>query len=325
MFVDTAKIQVKAGDGGDGCSSFYRDKYMRRAIPDGGPGGRGGNVIIRANENIHTLLDFQYRQHFKAASGANGSSNNKKGKDGKDCIVEVPPGTLVKDLNRSHLIADLVKPGQEIVVAKGGDGGRGNGSRRPATKGLPGEQRSIILELRLIADCGIVGFPNSGKSTLISNISKAKPKIAPYPFTTREPVLGIVKDKKRGYSFAVADIPGLIEGAHQGRGLGDRFLRHIERTKILIHLIDMAGVDGRDPISDFQLLNNELKQYGCHLEKKEQIIAANKMDLPEAQANLERFRIEVKEEVFPISAKRGMGIKELVAAVASKLDRLNEG
>ncbi len=325
MFVDTAKIQVRAGDGGDGCSSIYRDKYMRRGIPDGGPGGRGGNVVIKVNGNIHTLLDFQYRQHFKAASGANGSSNKKKGKNGGDCIIGVPSGTIVKDLNSGSIVVDLIKADQEAIVAKGGEGGRGNASKKPATKGLQGEERHLILELKLIADCGIVGFPNSGKSTLISKISKARPKIAPYPFTTREPVLGIVEDAKGGRSFTVADIPGLIEDAHRGKGLGDKFLRHIERTKILIHLIDMAGVDGRDPIEDYHSLNNELKLYGCHLEKKIQVVAANKMDLPHAQDNFNRFKRNVKQEVFPISAKSGMGVKELIDAVSKRLTKLNEG
>lgn len=319
MFVDTAKIHVRAGDGGDGCSSIYRDKYMRRGIPDGGPGGRGGNVVIKVNGNIHTLLDFQYRQHFKAGSGANGSSNKKKGRDGKDCVIELPPGTIVKDLKTGSVIVDLSEPGQEAIVAKGGEGGRGNASKKPATAGLAGEEKSLILELKLIADCGIVGFPNSGKSTLISKISKARPKIAPYPFTTREPVLGIAEDAKGGRSFTVADIPGLIEDAHRGKGLGDKFLRHIERTKILIHLIDMAAVDGRDPIKDYDSLNNELKLYGCHLDRKAQVIAANKMDLPEAQDNLNRFKRNVKQEVFPISAKAGIGLKELINAVTGKL------
>ncbi len=326
MFVDTAKFYVKAGDGGDGCSSIYRDKYRRRGIPDGGPGGRGGNVVIKVNENIHTLLDFQYRQHFKGERGSNGSSNNKKGKDAEDCIIEVPPGTIVRDLKTGYIIRDLIKPDEELIVAKGGERGRGNVSKKIATKGLPGEERYLALELKLIADCGIVGFPNSGKSTLISKISKARPKIAPYPFTTREPVLGIVEDSKGGKrSFTAADIPGLIEDAHRGKGLGDKFLRHIERTNVLIHLIDMAAVDGRNPIQDYHSLNNELKQYGCHLEKKTQIIAANKMDLPEARGNLNRFKGVIKEAVFPISAKAGTGIGELIDAAVKILAKLNEG
>jgi len=218
----------------------------------------------------------------------------------------------------------LIEPREQIVVVKGGEGGRGNISKRLATKGLPGEERRLVLELKLIADCGIVGFPNSGKSTLISKVSKARPKIASYPFTTREPVLGIVEDDKTKSSFTMADIPGLIEGAHRGKGLGDRFLRHIERTKVLVHLIDMAGVDGRDPISDYHSLNNELRQYGCRLEEKPQIIVANKMDLPEAQHNLDRFKVEVNEEVFPISAKSGKGLKELINAASRTLAKLNE-
>lgn len=324
MFVDTAKIHVKAGKGGDGCHSLHKDRYARHAVPNGGPGGGGGDVVIKVNENIHTLLDFQYRQHFKASKGSNGSSNNKKGKEGEDCVIEVPPGTIVRDLGGGLILRDLTELQGEFVVAKGGEGGRGNTSRKPATEGLPGEERGLFLELKLIADCGIIGFPNSGKSTLISKISEAKPKIASYPFTTKEPVLGIVKYDE-GRSFKVADIPGLIEGAHRGRGLGDKFLRHIERTRILIHLVDMAGVEGRDPVCDYQSLNKELKEYSSHVEKKPQIIAANKMDLAAAEENLKKFRAKVKKEVIPISAMTGGGLEMLVSEVAKHLGKLNEG
>jgi GTP-binding protein len=323
MFVDTAKVHVKAGHGGNGCQSLYKDKYSRYAVPNGGPGGNGGNVVIRVNGNIHTLLDFQYRQHFKAVKGENGSSNNKKGKDGPDCVIQVPPGTIIKDFNEGIVLRDLTALGEEFIVAKGGQGGRGNASKKPVTEGIPGEERTLVLELKLIADCGIVGFPNAGKSTLISAISKARPKIAAYPFTTKEPVLGIV-EYKPDRLFKVADIPGLIEDAHKGKGLGDKFLRHIERTKILVHIIDMAGVDGRDPVEDYKALNNELKDYGARLETKTQVLVANKIDLPEAAANLKRFKEKVKKEIFPISAMTGEGTKELIEALAKKLDKTDE-
>lgn len=323
MFVDTAKIHIKAGDGGNGCQSLYKDRYSRYPVPNGGAGGKGGNVVIKVNENIHTLLDFQYRQHFKAKKGENGSSNNKKGKDGEDCVIEVPPGTIVKDFTAGITLRDLTTPGEEVLIAKGGEGGRGNASKKPATEGKPGEEKVLLLELKLIADCGIIGFPNAGKSTLISKISKARPKIASYPFTTKEPVLGIV-EYRPDHLFKVADIPGLIEGAHQGKGLGDKFLRHIERTKLLIHIIDMAGVDGRDPISDYRSLNEELEQYGRHLEKRAQIIVANKMDIDVAKDNLKEFKEKIKKDIFPVSALTGGGLEELVEAVAKKLDNLNE-
>ncbi|OGX29485.1 MAG: hypothetical protein A3F87_04490 [Omnitrophica WOR_2 bacterium RIFCSPLOWO2_12_FULL_51_24] len=321
MFVDTAKIEVKAGHGGDGCSSLYKDRYSRYPVTNGGPGGNGGNVVIRANENIHTLLDFQYRRHFKAHKGENGSSNNKNGKTGEDCVIEVPVGTIVKDFDKGHILRDLTASGESFIVAKGGLGGRGNASKKPATKGEPGEEKILQLELKLIADCGLLGFPNAGKSSLISFISKAKPKIAAYPFTTKEPVLGIVEyDPDR--HFKIADIPGLIEGAHEGKGLGHKFLRHIDRTKLLIHIIDMAGVDGRDPVEDYKILNNELKQYGGHVEKKPQVLVANKMDLPEAEANLKRFKEKTKRDIIPISAKTGDGTKELVEVIVKKLDEI---
>ena len=324
MFVDTAKIEVRAGHGGDGCRSFYKDKFARYPVPNGGPGGKGGNVVIRANGNIHTLLDFQYRQHFKAHKGENASSNNRNGKRGADCVIEVPPGTIIKDHGTGHLLRDLTSSGEEFVVARGGAGGIGNASKRPSTKGQPGEEKILKLELKLIADCGLVGFPNAGKSSLISKISKARPKIAAYPFTTKEPVLGIV-ESGGGETFKIADIPGLIEDAHKGKGLGDKFLRHIERTKILIHIIDMAGVDGRDPVEDYKSLNNELKQYSAHLEKKPQLIVANKMDLPEAKENLKRFKEKAKKDIITVSAMTGEGTEDLVKAVSRKLDEHTKG
>jgi GTP-binding protein len=324
VFVDTAKIEVKAGKGGDGCQSFYKDKFARYPVQNGGPGGKGGDVIILANDNIHTLLDFQYRQHFKAHKGENGSSNNKNGKGGQDCVIEVPPGTIVKDFESGLVLRDLRAAGDRFIVAKGGIGGRGNASKKPATKGEPGEEKLLKLELKLIADCGLIGFPNAGKSSLISKISKAKPKIAPYPFTTKEPVLGIV-EYKHGHTFKVADIPGLIEGAHAGKGLGDKFLRHIERTKILIHMVDMAGVDQRDPLDDFRTLNNELEQYGPVLGKKAQLVVANKIDLPAAQSNLKKFKSKVKKDIIAVSALTGEGIEELKKAIVKELEGHDEG
>jgi len=329
VFVDTAKIEVKAGKGGDGCQSFYKDKFARYPVMNGGPGGKGGDVIILANNNVHTLLDFQYRQHFKAHKGENGSSNNKNGKGGEDCVIQVPPGTIVKDFVSGLVLRDLKTAGEHFIVAKGGAGGRGNITKKPSTKGEPGQEKLLLLDLKLIADCGLIGFPNAGKSSLISMISKAKPKIAPYPFTTKEPVLGIVVLDAVGRgpdrTFKVADIPGLIEGAHAGKGLGDKFLRHIERTKILIHIIDMAGIDQRDPIEDFRKLNNELEQYGAGLGKKAQLVIANKMDLPEAQVNLKKFKSAVKKDIIPISAMTGEGIEELKQAIAKKLEGTDEG
>jgi GTP-binding protein len=324
VFVDTAKIEVKAGKGGDGCQSFYKDKFARYPVQNGGPGGKGGDVLILTNHNIHTLLDFQYRQHFKAHKGENGSSNNKNGKGGEDCVIQVPPGTIVRDFVSGLVLRDLKIAGEQFIVAKGGAGGRGNASKKPATKGEPGQEIFLKLELKLIADCGLIGFPNAGKSSLISKISKAKPRIAPYPFTTKEPVLGIV-EYGRDRTFKVADIPGLIEGAHAGKGLGDKFLRHIERTKILIHIIDMAGIDQRDPVDDFKKLNNELEQYGVVLGKKAQLVVANKMDLAQALENLKKFMSVVKKDIIPISALTGEGIEELKRAIVKKLDESDEG
>ena len=321
MFVDTAKIEVKAGHGGDGCSSVYKDRYSRYPVMNGGPGGNGGDVVIRANENIHTLLDFQYRRHFKAHKGENGSSNNKNGKTGEDCVIEVPVGTIVTDFDKGYVLRDFTASGESFIVAKGGRGGRGNACKKPATPGEPGEERLLSLELKLIADCGLLGFPNAGKSSLISFISKAKPKIAAYPFTTLEPVLGIV-EYKDGRHFKIADIPGLIEGAHEGKGLGHKFLKHIDRTKVLVHIIDMAGVDTRDPVEDYKILNNELKQYGASAEKKPQILVANKMDLPQAEENLKKFKEKIKRDIIPISAKTGDGTKKLVDLIAKKLEEI---
>lgn len=317
MFIDEAKIYVKAGDGGDGCRSFYRDKYTRYGIPDGGNGGRGADIIAVADKNLATLLDFQYHRHFMGKHGKHGSGKNKKGKNAEELIIRLPPGTIIKDARTNCLLCDLDTEGKRIVLAEGGRGGSGNSHNRTATEGQPGQERDLILELKLIADVGIVGFPNTGKSTLISSISNAHPKIAPYPFTTKAPILGVVKQD--GFSFVIADIPGLIEDSHAGRGLGDRFLRHIERTKILLHLIDMAGTDGRDPIQDYLVINEELRLYNKQLGKRIQILVVNKMDLFEAKNNLKRFRERIKRKIYPISALKKQGLEELIGAIIKRL------
>lgn len=319
MFIDEAKIYVKAGNGGDGCSSVYRDIFNRIGRPDGGPGGDGGNIVFEVSDNVQTLLDFQYRQHLKAESGTHGSSNHKKGKRGEDLHVKVPAGTVIRDAERAHILRDLVKSGDSVIIARGGHGGHGNSRGRPSEKGTPGEEKTLSLELKLIADAGIIGYPNAGKSTLISKISSARPKIANYPFTTKEPVLGVVKLYEDAV-FMVAEIPGLIEGAHEGKGLGDKFLRHIERTKVLIHLVDIAGCEGRDPVKDYKKLNKELKAYSKELMAKPQLIALNKIDMPEAKENIRKFRKSLpKAKVFPVSGLTGDGMKKLLEAVYKKI------
>lgn len=324
MFIDTARIYIKAGDGGDGCNSFERDQAGRRIRPNGGPGGGGGDITFKVDENVHTLLDFQYRQHFEARPGSNGSSNNKKGARGETRVIKIPPGTIIKDFETSKVLADLTKPGADFTAAKGGEGGCGNSRFRPSEEGQEGEAKTVLLELKLIADVGIVGYPNAGKSTMISRISKARPKIADYPFTTKEPILGVVRFK--GLEFVVADIPGLIEGAHSGKGLGDKFLRHIERTKVLIHLIDMAGVDQRDPVEDYKKLNKELGLYSEVLAKKPQIIAANKMDIGNVPAgNLKRFKSAIKrKKVISVSAQKGEGLDTLLAEAVRQLNKVSK-
>ncbi len=317
MFIDQAKIYVKGGTGGKGCSSLYRDKYTRRGVPDGGNGGKGSDIIIRADRNLHTLLDFQYNRHFFGLKGGNGSSKNKKGKGSPTVVIRVPCGTVVKDAKTECALRDLDKDQEEVIIVCGGHGGSGNHHGKTATEGSPGEEKELILDLKLIADVGVVGFPNVGKSTLISNISHAHPKIAAYPFTTKSPVLGVVTGE--GGFFVIADIPGLIEGSSQGKGLGDKFLRHIERTKILLHLVDMSGFEGRDPIEDYRTINKELKDYSKEVCKKSQIIAANKMDLGSACQNLQRFKKVIKKRIYPISALRKEGLEELIEAIRKRL------
>ena len=312
-FIDQARIFVKAGSGGKGCSSRYWDRRLRHARPDGGNGGKGGDIIVIASNRLHTLLDFKFNQHFKAQNGLHGGSQKKQGKAGNDCIINVPMGTIIKDVPDGNVIRDLKTDKEEVIVVKGGEGGRGSAFASSVTDSKAGEEREIFLELRLIADVGIIGFPNSGKSTLISQISNATPKIGSYPFTTKNPVLGMVQSED--HLISIADLPGIIEGAHEGRGLGFQFLRHALRTKFFIHLIDIAAIDGRNPVDDFNAINNELKFYNRELALRPQIIAVNKIDLPEAKKNLEDFKKRVKHKIYPISALTGNGTKELLKTI----------
>jgi len=324
-FIDEAQILVKAGDGGNGCISFRREKFIPKGGPDGGNGGRGGDVVILADLHMRTLLDFRYKKNYEAERGAHGEGKKKSGKDAKTLFIKVPCGTQVFDSESNELIIDLLHDGQSIVIAKGGDGGFGNDhyksstnqAPRKALPGWPGEEKKLKIELKLLADVGLVGCPNAGKSSLLSRISAAHPKIAPYPFTTKEPNLGIVKVDETE-NFVAADIPGLLEGAHKGVGLGDTFLKHIERTRVLIHIIDAAGVDQRRPIDDYRTINNELDSYSPKLSKLPQVVALNKMDLPEAKENLKDFE-KAKIDFTPISCATGEGIKQLIYKVANKL------
>nr|NNM90985.1 GTPase ObgE [Bacilli bacterium] len=328
MFIDVAKVEVKAGDGGNGMVAYRREKYVPMGGPAGGDGGRGGNVVFIVDAGLRTLLDFRYQKHLRAPHGENGRIKNQHGANANDLVVKVPPGTLVKDVATDQLLADLTEIGQTAVIAKGGRGGRGNAhfstSRNTAPdmaeKGEPGEEKTITLELRLIADVGLIGFPSVGKSTLLSVVSAARPKIADYPFTTLSPNLGMVQlaDERQ---FVLADLPGLIEGAHEGLGLGHEFLRHIERTRVLIHVIDMGTLEERDPVADFQAINQELSLYDENLAKKPQIIAANKMDMPDAADRLAYFQKAYPElEVFPIAAMAHQGIDALMRRAADLLE-----
>lgn len=329
MFVDHVKIYVKAGDGGDGMVAFRREKYVPNGGPAGGDGGHGGNVVFEVDEGLRTLMDFRYKRHFKADRGEHGMSKGMHGRKAEDLIVKVPPGTVVINAETNAVIADLVEHGQRAIVAKAGRGGRGNcrfatpANPAPeiAEKGEPGEELNLILELKVLADVGLVGFPSVGKSTLLSVVSSAKPKIGAYHFTTIVPNLGMVETDD-GRSFAMADLPGLIEGAHQGVGLGMQFLRHIERTRVIVHVIDMSGMEGRDPYEDYVTINNELEQYNLRLLERPQIIVANKMDMPGAEENLAIFKEKVGEDlkVFPISAISRQGLKPLLFEIADLLE-----
>lgn len=334
MFVDHVKVFVKGGNGGDGMVAFRREKYIAYGGPAGGDGGRGGDVVFRVDEGLRTLMDFRYQRHFKAPRGEHGGSKNMHGKGGEDMVVKVPPGTIVKDVETGIIIADLVEHGQTAVIAKGGRGGRGNSRfatpQNPAPelseKGEPGVEREVTLELKVLADVGLVGFPSVGKSTLLSVVSAAKPKIADYHFTTLVPNLGMV-ELEGGRTFVLADLPGLIEGAHEGVGLGHQFLRHIERTRVIIHVVDMSGMEGRDPYEDFKTINEELEKYNLRLMERPQVIVANKMDMPDAEENLKDFKEKLADEdalIFPISAIAREGLDQLLFAVADLIETTPE-
>lgn len=331
MFVDEVIINVKAGNGGDGCTGFRREKYVPMGGPAGGNGGKGASIIFKVDLGLKTLLDLRYKKLIKASKGENGLGSNKNGKNAEDVIIKVPQGTTVTDMDTGLILADLTKPNDEVVIAKGGRGGRGNTAfathNNPAPNfsenGEPGEERRLKVELKLLADVGFVGMPSVGKSTLISKISKAKPKIAEYHFTTLSPNLGVVKTKD-GRVFVAADLPGLIKGASLGEGLGDKFLRHIERTRVIAHIIDMGSTEGRNPYDDYVLINKELEEFNPKLLEKPQVIIANKMDMDGARENLEEFKKKVKEKVFPISALNNEGIDDALIEIANKLDETSE-
>ena len=322
MFIDKARIYVEAGNGGDGMSSFRREKFVEKGGPNGGNGGRGGNVILRADGSLNTLIDFRYKRKFIAKRGDKGGISNMTGHRGEDVIIKVPLGTVVRDDETNIMIADLTEDGQEFVAAKGGRGGKGNAcyatstKRAPtfAEKGEPGTKGWLRLELKLLADVGLVGYPSVGKSSIISRVSAARPEIAAYHFTTLTPVLGVVRLSEE-QSFVLADIPGLIEGAAEGVGLGHDFLRHIERTKVLLHVVDVSGCEGRNPIDDFEKINHELEAYSAKLAKRKQLVVANKMDLPDSEENLIKLKeyVEAKGyEIMPVSAATGDGLQELM-------------
>ncbi|PZE19983.1 GTPase ObgE [Paenibacillus xerothermodurans] len=334
MFVDKAKIYVKGGDGGDGLVAFRREKYVPEGGPAGGDGGKGGDVIFRVDEGLRTLMDFRYQKHFKAQRGEKGRNKSQHGANADNMIVSVPPGTVVIDDDTHEILADLTRHGQQVVVAKGGRGGRGNirfaTPNNPAPEiaenGEEGVERWLVLELKVMADVGLVGFPSVGKSTLLSVVSAAQPKIGAYHFTTLTPNLGVV-DVGDGRSFVMADLPGLIEGAHEGVGLGHEFLRHIERTRVIVHVVDMAGTEGRDPFDDWVKINDELKLYNAKLEERPQIVVANKMDLPEAVDNIAAFTQRLAEVnptlvVIPVSAATRDGVQTLMYKVMDLLDTI---
>ncbi|HCV2246086.1 TPA: GTPase ObgE [Staphylococcus aureus] len=333
MFVDQVKISLKAGDGGNGITAYRREKYVPFGGPAGGDGGKGASVVFEVDEGLRTLLDFRYQRHFKASKGENGQSSNMHGKNAEDLVLKVPPGTIIKNVETDEVLADLVEDGQRAVVAKGGRGGRGNSRfatpRNPAPdfseKGEPGEELDVSLELKLLADLGLVGFPSVGKSTLLSIVSKAKPKIGAYHFTTIKPNLGVVSTPDQR-SFVMADLPGLIEGASDGVGLGHQFLRHVERTKVIVHMIDMSGSEGREPIEDYKVINQELAAYEQRLEDRPQIVVANKMDLPESPDNLILFKEEIGEDVpvIPVSTITRDNIDQLLYAIADKLEEYKD-
>ena len=329
MFVDEVEIRVEAGNGGDGCTAFRREKYIEMGGPYGGNGGHGADIIFKVDEGLHTLLDLRYQKTIKAANGENGRGKNQHGKGASPMIVKVPQGTVVTDLDTGLVLADLSKKDQEEVIAKGGRGGRGNSAFKTQTntcpdfseKGEEGERLNLKVEVKMLADVGLVGLPSVGKSTIISCVSKSKPKIAAYHFTTLNPNLGVVKATD-GRSFVMADLPGLIEGASEGEGLGDKFLRHIERTRVICHVVDMSGSEMRDPYDDFVLINKELEAFNEKLMKKPMIVVANKMDIEGAKENLEEFKKKVDCEIFEVSAATNTGLQAVVDRLADLLDTI---
>lgn len=334
MFIDTSRIFIQAGKGGDGAVTFHREKYIAAGGPDGGDGGNGGNIVAVADKNVSTLLDFRYKKKYCAPDGGNGRDGRRSGKNGEDLVIKVPCGTIIRDSESGKVICDLKAEGERFIIAKGGNGGWGNARFATATRqtpkfaksGLPGDEREITLELKLIADVGLLGFPNVGKSTFLSIVSDAKPKIANYHFTTLVPNLGVV-NMGEGSGFVIADIPGIIEGAHEGVGLGHAFLRHVERTRVLLHLVDVSGVEGRNPVDDVHTINNELKSYSEKLADKPQIIVANKMDIPSFDENFEEFKAQMEDEgytVFAISAATRKGIDDVINYTYNLLSQLPE-
>ena len=327
MFIDETNIKVIAGSGGDGCTAFRREKYVQMGGPFGGNGGRGSNIIFKVDPGLHTLIDLRYMKTIKGKKGENGSGKNMDGKNAEDVIIKVPLGTVVTDYDTNFVIADLKELNDEVIVAKGGRGGRGNTAFKTLTNpapnfsenGEPGEEKILKVELKLLADVGLVGLPSVGKSTILSMVSRARPKIADYHFTTLTPNLGVVKTKDNR-SFVMADLPGLIEGASQGIGLGDKFLKHIERTKVIAHVIDMSGSEGRDPYDDFLVVNKELEKYSKKLIQKPMIVIANKMDLENSKKNLLEFKKKVECEVFEISAVQNKGLDEVLVKLADLVD-----
>ncbi|WP_258110813.1 GTPase ObgE [Alicyclobacillus sp. SP_1] len=330
MFIDKARIYVKGGDGGNGIVSYRREKYVPLGGPAGGDGGRGGSVVLVVDEGLRTLIDFKYQRHMKAKPGERGKTKNQHGANAEDMMVKVPPGTVVRDADTGEFLGDLVVHGQRLTVALGGRGGRGNtrfaseANKAPdmAERGEPGQERWLDLELKVLADVGLIGFPSVGKSTLLSVVSAAKSKVAAYPFTTLTPELGVVQVRE-GESFVMADLPGLIEGAHEGHGLGFEFLRHIERTRVLVHVIDMAAVDGRNPIQDYEAIERELMLYAESLGKRPRVVVANKMDLPQAEDNLQEFKRTYPDiQIFCISGATGLGVRALIDEIEKKVQEL---
>ena len=330
MFIDEVEIDVIAGDGGNGCMAFRREKYVPMGGPFGGDGGKGSDIIFKVDTGLNTLIDLRYQKQIKGKKGENGEGKARQGKNAENVIVRVPLGTVITDLDTNLIIADLTKKDDEVIVAYGGRGGRGNMSfatrSNPAPNfaenGEPGEVKRVKIELKLLADVGLVGMPSVGKSTLISKISASKPKIAAYHFTTLNPNLGVVKVDSR--SFVVADLPGLIEGASLGEGLGDKFLKHIERTRVIAHVIDMSGFEGRDPYDDYVIIRKELENFSKDLIKKPEIIIANKMDMPESEKNLEEFKHKVDKKIYPISAINNDGLDKVLTELANMLDKIEK-